>query len=553
VIEGAKLGAALVAAPAWWRQCGPGAQPPDGSAVGPDAAGSAAGALCAGSSTPRVVRPPLHPDTLAHFVDPLPLPRVLEPSGVRPDPDDPATPISYYRVPMVEAELRFHRDVPPARVWSYGGTVPGPIIEARSGHGVLVEWSNELPDRHFLPVDHSLHGAHEGQPEVRAIVHVHGAKAPPGSDGYPEDAYPPGHSVVSHYPNRQDATLLWYHDHAMGLERLNQYAGLFGLYVIRDEVEEALGLPSGAYEVPLVLCDRLFYADGQLNYPTSGMPESPWISELYGDAHLVNGKLFPYLDVEPRRYRFRVVNSSNSRFYYLSLSNGQPFHAIGSDQGLLAAPVEVKMVTLAPAERADLIVDFSGSAGQNVVLQSQSFPLMQLRVAAGEGAKPPQLPARLRTVPLLPARTAVKTRTLTLNQYENPTTHVMLMLLNGTYWKQPVTETPELDSVEIWSFVNLTEDTHPIHLHLVRFQVLDRQVFDVDGYLTTGTMVRQGAPLPPEPTEAGWKDTVRVPPGLITRIITRFEGYAGRYVWHCHVLEHAANEMMRPFEVVARP
>ncbi len=549
LIDGVGWAVGLAAGPSAWRACGPGSATPGVAA--PDAAPSGS-VVCAGSSVPRAPRPPLHPDLLPRFVDPLPLPPVLVPDGVRPDPGDATRQVDYYRVAMREGECRFHRDVPPAKVWGYAGIVPGPTIETRSGRGVLVEWINELPERHFLPIDHGLHGAHADQPQVRTVVHVHGAKAPPESDGHPEAWYAPGHSAIFHYPNRQDGALLWYHDHAMGLERLNQYAGLFGLFVVRDETEEALGLPSGKYEVPLVLFDRLFDQEGQLQYPTSGMPESPWVPEVFGDALLVNGKLYPYFEVEPRRYRLRIVNASNSRFYYLSLSTGQRLVQIGTDQGLLPAPAPLETLTLAPAERADVLVDFSGSAGQSVVLRSQSFELLQFRVGAGPAAKAAPLPARLRTIPRLSPLLAAKTRTLTLNQYEDPATHTMLMLLNGAYWRQPVTETPELDSVEIWSLVNLTEDTHPIHLHLVRFQILDRQKFDADEYLQTGAMVHVGRPVLPDASDRGWKDTVRAEPATVTRIIARFEGFAGRYVWHCHVLEHAANEMMRPFEVLAR-
>ncbi len=141
-------------------------------------------------------------------------------------------------------------------------------------------------------------------------------------------------------------------------------------------------------------------------------------------------------------------------------------------------------------------------------------------------------------------------RTLTLNQYVDPATHMMLMLLNASYWRMPVTEKPVLDTVEVWNLVNLTDDNHPIHLHLVRFQILERQPFDIDEYLLSGKMRYVGPAVPPRPSEAGWKDTVQAQPEMITRIIMRFEGFAGRYVWHCHVLEHAANEMMRPFEVL---
>jgi spore coat protein A, manganese oxidase len=453
---------------------------------------------------------------------------------------------------MTEVVAKVHRDVPPTRFWGYGGSFPGPTIETRGGQGTLFEWVNQLPTRHFLPIDHTLCGAGRDRPDVRAVVHVHGAKAPPESDGYPEDWTTPGRSSLFHYPNRQEAATLWYHDHAMGIERLNQYAGLLGVYLIRDAAEDALTLPRGRHELPLVLCDRLFGQDGQLRYSTSGAPDRPWIPEIYCDAHLVNGKLFPYLDVEPCRYRFRLVNASNSRFYDLSLSTGATFHQIGTDQGLLPAPVALTKLTLAPAERADLIVDFSAAAGQKIVLQSETLELLQFRVGAATAKRQAPLPARLRPVPKTSEAAAVKTRLLTLNEYHDPQTQRMLMLLDAKHWHDPVSEKPELDSVEIWRLMNLTEDSHPIHLHLVRFQILDRQLFDADEYKTSGKLELVRAPMPPAPNEAGWKDTVRVDPGTITRIIVKFEGYTGRYVWHCHLLEHAANEMMRPFEVVAR-
>jgi spore coat protein A len=323
------------------------------------------------------------------------------------------------------------------------------------------------------------------------------------------------------------------------------------VYLVRDDFERSLPLPRDVYEIPLVLADRLFDAEGQLRYPDSGVAESPWVSEVNGDALLVNGKLFPFLDVEPCLYRLRVLNASNSRFYYLSLSDRRSFHQIGTDQGLLPAPVTVDTVTLAPAERADLLVDLRGAAGTTILLKNQAFELMQLRVGAQSAQKDASVPRTLRPVAKIPESAATRTRTLTLNEYEDPKTHAMLMLLNATRWHQPVTERPALGSVEIWDLVNLTEDTHPVHLHLVRFQVVHRQAFDSDEYLTTGKMTLLGAPVPPAANEAGWKDTVRADSGMITRIIVRFDGYAGRYVWHCHVLEHAANEMMRPFEVVA--
>jgi spore coat protein A, manganese oxidase len=266
----------------------------------------------------------------------------------------------------------------------------------------------------------------------------------------------------------------------------------------------------------------------------------------------VNGALYPYLDVEPRAYRFRIVNAANSRFFVLSFA-GRTFLQIGADQGLLPAPAPMTQLTLAPGERADVIVDFSGAAGESLILATGASELMQIRVALGPGEKPRPLPAQLRPITRITDREAAVTRTLTLGEYSDAKLKPprMLMLLDDKYWRDPVSEKPRLGTVEIWNLVNLTEDTHPIHLHLVRFQIMSRQLFDADEYQTSGKMRTLGERLPPEPGETGWKDTVRAHPGSITRIAAKFDGFAGRYVWHCHVLEHAANEMMRPFEVVA--
>jgi spore coat protein A len=258
-------------------------------------------------STPRKR---LNPSSLAQFVDPLPLLETIQPSGHRPSPDHPAIQIPYYRVAMRQFETKVHRDLQPTRLWGYASSSPGPIFETRSGQGLLVEWVNELPGTHFLPIDHNVHGAEADKPEVRTVVHLHGAKARPESDGYPESWYGPGKSAVCHYPNRQDAAMLWYHDHALGINRLNIFAGLLGAFFVRDDFEDALNLPRGKYEIPLVICDRILDLDGQLNYPVSGDPKSPWVPEVFGDAILVNGKVFPYLEVEPRKYRFRVLNGS---------------------------------------------------------------------------------------------------------------------------------------------------------------------------------------------------------------------------------------------------
>jgi spore coat protein A len=381
-------------------------------------------------------------------------------------------------------------------------------------------------------------------------VHLHGAKAAPECDGYPDDWYAPGKSVTYNYPNQQEAALLWYHDHAMGINRLNVYAGMLGLYVVRDQIEDGLNLPQGTFEIPLVLTDRFIRQDGQLYYPVSQRPEAPWIAELFGNAVLVNGKLLPYLEVEARKYRFRILNGSNARFFTLALKNRQAMHQIGSDQGLLAARVEIRRLTLAPGERADVVLDFADHLGEQIVLQDGAMPLMQIRVASEKATDTSSLPANLRALERIPEAAAVRQRELTLVELDNVLDEPMTHLLNGARWHEPVTEKPVLGTTEIWSFVNTTEDTHPMHLHLVRFQVLDRKPFDVEHFLLTKEIRYVGKAYAPEANEMGWKDTVRATPASVTRIIAKFDGYAGKYVWHCHILEHEDNELMRPYEVV---
>jgi len=320
---------------------------------------------------------------------------------------------------------------------------------------------------------------------------------------------------------------------------------------VRDDVEAALNLPSGECEVPLILCDRLFERSGRLSYPVSPPPANPWASEFFGSAILVNGKLFPYLDVRPRRYRFRVINASNSRFYHLLLANGQGFYQVGSDQGLLEAPVRSNALALAPGERADLIVDFAGHGGESIVLKNDAYTVMQFRVGRGIEDDRSALPAMLRPVARMAASSAIRTRTLTLDELDDMVGDPVTMLLNQSHWCAPITEEPVLDSVEIWNLVNLTDDAHPIHLHMVRFQILERRRFDVNLYRMRQTLRYTSRVIGPERGEAGWKDTVRADPGMVTRIIVKFSGYPGRYVWHCHILEHEDNEMMRPYNVLA--
>ncbi|HTX42100.1 MAG TPA: multicopper oxidase domain-containing protein [Acidobacteriaceae bacterium] len=500
---------------------------------------------------PERSQPALDPSTLAPFVDPLPLPPVAQPSGRRPHPHHPGETIPWYRIAVRERLVKIHRDLPPTRMWCFGDSFPGPTIETRSAEAMIVDWENELPAHHFLPIDHTLDGAGPGVPDVRAVVHLHGGRTPPDSDGYPEDWIVPGRTQSCFYPSAQDAALLFYHDHSMGINRLNIYAGMQGLFIVRNSREDDLHLPSGQYELPLMIADRLLTRDGQLLYPVSPDPARPWVPEVFGDAMLTNGKLLPYHDVEPRRYRLRLMNGSNARFFRFELSNRASFQVIANDQALLPAPVQVRRLPLAPAERADIVVDFAPFAGSNVQLVSDSFPVLQFRVAKTGTEDTSQVPAVLnKSFARLRESEAVRSRRLTLDERLDKVQQSMGMLLNDTPWSAPVTEKPVINTTEIWELVNLTEDAHPIHLHLVHFQILDRRPIDTFDYGAKGILRFTGPAQAPQGLESGWKDTARADPGMITRIIVPFEGYTGRYVWHCHILEHEDNEMMRPYEIV---
>jgi spore coat protein A len=534
-------------------------------AVGTIAAGTSAKAAfgqhtmamhMAGGPAANVIAPPmLDLGKLAPYVGALPVPPRIQPQGTHPDPEDSSRALPLYRVRMSEGRHRIHPALPLTRIWGYGSlttpvTFPGPTFDVRKDEPVLVRWSNDLPHRHFLPIDHTICGAEADKPEVRAVPHLHGARVPHIYDGFPENWFPVGKSALYRYGNTQDACNLWYHDHAMGINRLNSYAGMMGMYLLRDDEDDALQLPSGKYEVPLVLCDRLIDQKAQWFYPVSGDPHSPWVPEFYGDAVLINGAYKPRLDVEPRPYRFRILNGANSRFFLLSLTGHAPMHQIGTDQGLMPGPVEAASLTIAPAERLDVILDFSTFKGQQLELFNEVFPILQFRVSEGEAIRL-SLPKKLRSVNFLPESAAVRTRTFTLREIENWNGQPLRMLLDGKCWHDPISEQVRNKDIEIWEFANTTDDSHPIHLHLVKFQILDRRSFKVWNWINEKKMIHNAPPMPPEPSERGWKDTVRAEGKQVTRILVKFDGWPGRYAWHCHLLEHEANEMMRPFEILA--
>lgn len=541
-----------------------------------------------------LTKTPLVSTSLTKFLNDLPIPDVISPGSV-------VGGVPLYEVGMTQFRQKLHSQLPPTMVWGYNGSYPGPTFEVHSGAPIAVKWINSLPSKHFLPIDPTMHGAEAPNPDVRSVVHLHGAKVLPDSDGYPEAWFtndfaktgPAFTRKIYQYPNDQPATSLWYHDHTLGSTRLNVFAGLEGFYFIRDADEAALNLPSGAYEIPLMIQDRMFNTDGSLFYPVVDLtgetdPTVPpvWVPEFFGDTALVNGKVWPYLDVEPRKYRFRFLNGSNARLWHLTLNEstrqgvslgrrGPAFHQIGSDGGFLPAPVTLTDMLIAPAERFDVIIDFSGMQGKYFVLNNDGaapYPeggdvvpaeVMLFKVTKPlRGPDTSSLPARLAPVPLIRPSAAHKRRDLILTELDSAADNPIIGLLDNVRWSDPVIEKPKVGDTEIWNIMNLTGDTHPIHVHLVQFQVLDRQALLADAAGNSLPQVDPAAPqLAPDANERpAWKDTVKCPPGTVTRIIAKFDlpsgtpttpGQKFRYVWHCHILEHEDNEMMRPFDVVA--
>ena len=500
---------------------------------------------------------------LTPFVDALPIPPDATPvSGV-------AGGTATYDMSVEESQVLMHSEMPhPTTVWGYndgtsGAGFLGPVIEARSNQPVTVNWTNDLRDfttgqlrsSHFLAVDtNCIMGAEN---TAKVVPHLHGGHVPAAVDGYPEWTFEPGDPTVPYvYPNNQQAGYLWYHDHALGVTRLNVIMGLAGLYFIRDAIEDALALPAGEYEVPLVIQDRQFNPDGSFRYP------AVWEDHFFGDKILVNGRVWPYLDVKRGKYRFRIVNGSTSRVYTLALSppsGSLTFTVIGTELGLLEAPVNgVGQLTISPGERYDVVVNFAGSSpGDEIVLENGAgapYPngtvdvtnVMKFRVTAQTGYTG-ALPSALRPIQPIDPATAVLTRDFRLKRTGDDGCGRQPWTINDLGWLD-ITEYPELGTVEIWRFINDSGVSHPMHMHLVAFQVLDR-----DGFTKgpNGEIIPNGNPQAPPAEENGWKDTALVGPNQILRVIARFEDYKGKYAYHCHILEHEEHEMMRQFETVA--
>lgn len=459
---------------------------------------------------------------------------------------------------------------------------------------------------------------YNAQSPVPIVPHLHGGETASEYDGHPDAWFTNGNALTGtaftpgpfEYLNNQQAATLWYHDHALGMTRLNVMAGLAGFYLLRDPADPiAPLLPSGQYEIPIAIQDRSFNVDGSFFFPSVGLNPTIhpyWMPEFFGNTIMVNGRVWPNLNVDRTMYRFRLLNGSNARFYTLNFSNKMAFTQIGTEGGYLQAPVTLTSLTIAPGERADILVDFSAIApGTTIILENKAktpFPngapadpktvgqIMQFTVPLNAplvtpvatlaqitaGWSNPTLPPGV--FPTLPAASVTNTRILTLNEVMGPAGPIEV-LLNGQKWHMPIYEMPKVGTTEDWVIVNLTKDTHPIHLHLVQFQLVSRQPFQTKKYLTDWMLINgmpplmgptqplspvpylQGKPIGPDLNEMGWKDTVRMNPGEVTTIRVRFTSQDGTpfpfdatagpgYVWHCHIIDHEDNEMMRPYTVV---
>ncbi len=496
-----------------------------------------------------ICTPGLCPVILEPFVDDLTIPTLATPtSGM---PGEAAT----YDISIVQVNQKLHRDLPPTPLWTYNGVYPGPTILARTDEPVTVNWINDLRNDdnslrtdHLLDVDLCPHGAEDAP---KTVVHLHGGHVPAAFDGYPEFTFLPGQMETYVYPNNQLPGTIWYHDHALGITRLNVYAGLAGAYVITDAYEESLGLPTGKHDLPLIIQDRNFNADGSLQYP------SAWTDHYVADNILVNGTVWPKFEVKQGKYRFRILNGCNSRTLRLALSNGGTFALIGTDGGLIEAPVSVTELTLAPAERADVIVDFAAyPTGTEIILENSApapfpgspgvgvVPNVMKFVVTEEVGHTAAIPATLRPFDELDESNAVQTRDFELSKVSEPCAGAE-WLINGLGWDD-ITEQPVLGTTEVWRFINRSGMMHPMHIHLDFFQVLDRQAFQI----INDEVVPVGPLLTITPTESGWKDTIQVGPQEIVRLLVRFEDYTGLFPYHCHILEHEDHEMMRQFQTV---
>ena len=459
------------------------------------------------------------------FQVPLPIPPVARPVG----PDRYSITQRLARVEILPGTR--------TEILGYDGIFPGPTIESRRGKPVVVRHRNELP--------------------VPTVVHLHGGHTPHEHDGWPLDLvlpvgdgkdWTPRHGGLGdvargerdyRYPMEQRAATLWYHDHRMDFTGPAVYRGLAGFHLVRDDVEDALPLPRGERELPLMICDRAFNDDGSFAYPgldqamrsVPGVREE-WMEGVLGDVVLVNGAPWPVHEVDAARYRLRLLNASNARRYRVALTvpNGPdlPLVQIGSDGGLLGAPVSHDVIDMAPAERFDVVVDFSTlPVGTEVTMVNglgggSTANIMRFRVVR-KARDDSRVPARLADVEQLTPPAGAPLRTFRFSR--GAVDDHRGWTINGTSFAPGGSlADSRLGDIEIWRLVS--DVHHPVHVHLDPFQVLRRDNRGPSAY------------------DAGWKDTVDVRPAEIVDIAVRFTDYKGRFVMHCHNLEHEDMAMM---------
>ncbi|MGW4202453.1 O-aminophenol oxidase PhsA [Streptomyces sp. NPDC004726] len=579
---------------------------------------------------------------LTPYADPLTVPEVL-----RPDEPDVRREIE---IALRPTWVRMHSQLPPTLMWGYNGTVPGPTIEVRRGQRIRIAWTNRIPKGSEYPVTavevgptppgqplpHNRPGREDVKPnkDVAAlpawsVTHLHGAQTGGGNDGWADNSVGFGDAQLAEYPNDHQAVQWWYHDHAMNITRWNVYAGLVGTYLIRDDEEDALGLPSGGRELPLILADRNLDTDddgrlnGRLLHKTSVLvpshPETgkPVTLPFVGPYSTVNGTIWPHLDVDAAWYRFRLVNASNARIYNLVLvdEDNDPvpgvMRQIGSDGGLLPRPVPVDFtdgspLVVAPAERFDLLVDFRRLAGRKLRLvnkgrnqrpgvpdpaDSVPYPqVMEFRVGRAKVADSFTLPEVLsgsfrrfdhdhvdhghRLIVLTPPATVgggghpeiwemseIEDADVTVPaegviQVQGPDGELRTYRRTSRTFNDGLGITIGEGSYEQWSFLNLGAPVHPMHIHLADFQVLARESYRVSGFdpalggTRTPVTYDPDRAWPVPPNEQGWKDVFRVSSAELVKVMGHFDGAYGRFMYHCHLLEHEDMGMMRPFVVM---
>ncbi|ARV57482.1 bilirubin oxidase [Nostocales cyanobacterium HT-58-2] len=443
--------------------------------------------------------------TVEPFTVPFRTPPVLNPTR-----SDSTT--DYYQITMRKARV----EILPGQtteIWGYNGIFPGPVIRQRRNRVSTLRFINNL--------------------DVNTSLHLHGMTSSPQYDGYAEDFIPPGYYKDYVYSNNTSAAAnLWYHDHALAQSSQNVYRGLAGMYIVQDDEELALPLPKGNYDIPVIIQDRQFAPDGSLIFDNRNQ------TSVMGDVITVNGVPWPRMQVANRKYRFRVLNASISRSYRLALSTGDQLTVIGTDSGLMSAPVNTPDIRLAMGERYDLIIDFSRYAiGTRVELQNLFLPnnaffdnidrIMCFDVVRSE-TDDSVVPNTLRNLEFIPEAAAVRTRDFVVQQRNDG-----VWVINGNGWdRNRVDANPQLEEVEIWTLRNTANVSfHPMHLHLIDAQILDRNG------------------QPPFPYERGWKDVFYVGENETVRVIGRFRSYSGKFMYHCHNMVHEDRDMMSQFQV----